>query len=87
MSWVFYISASFNWKKKNLRVRCYQHSHFIEEETEARGINEVASMWKRNFLGAYISTLSKIHGNGHWLYILWAKLISISILSIKKKQN
>ena len=31
-------------EKKNLRVRCYQHSHFIEEETEARGINEVASM-------------------------------------------
>ena len=31
-------------KKKNLWVRCYQHSHFIEEETEARGINEVASM-------------------------------------------
>ena len=86
MSWVFYISASFNWKK-NLQVRCYQHSHFIEEETEARGINEVASKWKRNFLGAYISTLSKIHGNGHWLSILWAKLISISILSIKKKQN
>ena len=51
------------------------------------GINEVASKWKRNFLGAYISTLSKIHGNGHWLSILWAKLISISILSIKKKQN
>ena len=86
MSWVFYISASFNWKK-NLPVRCYQHSHFIEEETEARGINEVASMWKRNFLGAYIYTFSKIHGNGHWLSILWAKLTSISILSIKKKQN
>ena len=31
-------------KKKNLWVRCYQHSHFIEEETEARGINEVATM-------------------------------------------
>ena len=26
--------------------RCYQHSHFIAEETEARGINEVTSKWK-----------------------------------------
>ena len=34
-------------------------------ETEARGINQVARKCKRNFLGTYISTLSKIHGNGH----------------------
>ena len=26
--------------------RCYQHSHFIAEETEARGINEVTNKWK-----------------------------------------
>ena len=29
--------------EKNLGVRCYQHSHFIEEETEPRGINKVIS--------------------------------------------
>ena len=28
-------SSSFN-QKENLRVRCYQHSHFIYEETEAQ---------------------------------------------------
>ena len=31
----FALSSSFN-QKENLQVRCYQHSHFIYEETEAQ---------------------------------------------------
>ena len=31
----FACSSSFN-QKENLRVRCYQHSHFIDEDTEAQ---------------------------------------------------
>lgn len=35
-------SASLN-EKENLRERCYQVSHFVDEETQARSINEVTS--------------------------------------------
>ena len=41
--------------EKNLGVRCYQHSHFIEEETEPRGINKVNSKWK----GCILVSVSK----------------------------
>ena len=38
--------------------RCYQHSHFIDEDTEAGGINEVTSKWKRFFLeSVFIDTV------------------------------
>ena len=62
---------------------CYQHSHFIDEKTEARGINEVTSKWKRCFLVSVVID-NKICGNGHGLYRWWAKEILITILFKKK---
>ena len=42
-------------KQKSMR-NC-QHSHFIDEETEARGINEVSSKWRRCiFVSLFIYT-------------------------------
>ena len=51
----FTCSASYNWKG-NLRRRYYQHSHFIDGETEARGLNEDTSKCKKCFWWVFTDT-------------------------------
>ena len=53
-------------EKQNLQIRCYQYSHFIDEESEARDISKVTIKWKRFFLVSVFIN-SKICGIGHWL--------------------
>ena len=66
---------------------CYQHSHFIDEKTEARGINEVTSKWKRCFFGDHIHVyLVNYVGKGTVYLDWWGKDLDFnSTYKIKNK--
>lgn len=82
----FTCSASFNYKE-NLQAVCYQHSHFIDEETEVPRCSW-RDKWVKmmGFLWAYVSIPRKLVGKGFVYLDCWGKKIRFQYY-FSKKQN